>query len=202
MIKICQYCKKEYRTNDKKRKHCSRECFHKNRDITGKNNPRWNGGESDGYIYELARQTVIKSGKNPNICEVCLKEGTGTKICIHHLNQNRQDNRPENLKVLCRKHHAEIHTQPRYICYCLVCKKQIIRIKSHYKEKSKKFCSIKCFQNWKKRKSMVICDICKQYKQRGAYNLCRKCYCKQYQLANLDKFRKYNQKSRLKKMLR
>lgn len=45
------------------------------------------------------------SGKDLGICYFCLKKAKN----IHHINQNRGDNRKENLLPLCKSCHTKIH---------------------------------------------------------------------------------------------
>lgn len=43
-------------------------------------------------------------------CEVCGKTGSGRgQIDRHHRNSDREDNRPENIAFLCRRHHHAAH---------------------------------------------------------------------------------------------
>ena len=43
-------------------------------------------------------------------CETC---GAKENLERHHVNENPTDNRPENVMVLCRRHHFIIHQQTR-----------------------------------------------------------------------------------------
>ena len=45
---------------------------------------------------------------NPDICqcEIC---GSVDYLVVHHVDQNRKNNKPENLMMLCRSCHAQVH---------------------------------------------------------------------------------------------
>ena len=86
--------------------------------VRGDRHPRWNGGRTitehgyvrvqvgkdhpladpNGYAYEHA---VVASAR--------LGRFLGPDELVHHLNGNRQDNRPENLRVETRNQHNEHH---------------------------------------------------------------------------------------------
>jgi len=65
--------------------------------------PNFNGGKYS-YVRHLRRL-----GKKP-ICERCKKIGEfSNKIVVHHKNEDRTDNKIENLEVLCSVCHSNIH---------------------------------------------------------------------------------------------
>lgn len=94
--KICPVCKKLY---SKKGVTCSHGCaniyFR-----SGENNPNW---REDSY-----RSTCFLYHKKE--CVVC-KE---SKIVeVHHLDEDRENNKPENLIPLCPTHHQYFHSRFR-----------------------------------------------------------------------------------------
>ena len=91
------------------------------RNISGHNNPNLKGGESirnDGYL--LVRIGVISSkkhGKRYNLKHrLIMEEHLGRKLkakeIVHHINENKLDNRIENLEVLSQNDHIKIHKIP------------------------------------------------------------------------------------------
>jgi len=68
--------------------------------IIGENNPSWKGGISQDYYRRVAFENL------PNVCEAC---GSQEKLRVHHKNKNRQDNRIENLMIVCKSCHNKIH---------------------------------------------------------------------------------------------
>ena len=123
VIKICKICKKDFYSSTvhaKKRKFCSKECFHIYQktnpswgnwnkglrpDITGSKHYRWKGGkakEGQGYIY-IYMPSHPFAVKNKYILEhrFVAEQSLGRYLkpgeIIHHINDNPSDNRPENL---------------------------------------------------------------------------------------------------------
>lgn len=91
------------------------------RDISGCNNPNWKGGESlrnDGYL--LVRIGIISNKKHGKrydlkhrlIMEKHLGRKLKAKEIVHHINENKLDNRIENLEVLSHNDHIKIHKLP------------------------------------------------------------------------------------------
>ena len=58
-----------------------------------------------------------RNRKAAGSCEVC---GTPNAKDVHHLNQNTDDNRPENLQRICRSCHNHVHQKRKP---CVVCGK-------------------------------------------------------------------------------
>ena len=54
----------------------------------------------------VARYFAFEVYKRPVRCEKC---GKTERLEIHHKDKNRMNNTNENLRVLCKKHHNEIH---------------------------------------------------------------------------------------------
>ena len=54
----------------------------------------------------LARTIAYDEYHMPRACERCGKQGN---VEVHHINRDRDDNRRENLKILCRYHHNAEH---------------------------------------------------------------------------------------------
>lgn len=58
------------------------------------NNNNWKGGTAYRHLV------VVES------CEIC---GSTDNLVVHHRNHNHEDNRVENLQVLCKKCHQKHH---------------------------------------------------------------------------------------------
>lgn len=89
-------------TGSTKRKTCSdkyRSILLKNLNI-GSNNHGWKGGHSQGRYQRIRCET------KPQICEVCR---TIDDLDTHHIDRNKSNNIPENIRVLCGSHHAMLH---------------------------------------------------------------------------------------------
>jgi len=58
---------------------------------------------------QKAHKVLEYYGRDTSRCQIC--EST-TRVQIHHLDGNPNNNRIENLAVLCRKHHRRKHNIP------------------------------------------------------------------------------------------
>lgn len=133
----------EHQSHAARRKYCSRTCKHGHADYiqlrreqsTGENNAMWRGGTSqhvDGYVYEKAEGHPFSNKgyvfQHRLVAEQYLKEKYPASPClvrlgnqlylspeydVHHENEDRTDNRPENLRVLSKSDHRKLHNQLR-----------------------------------------------------------------------------------------
>lgn len=101
---ICQRCGKNYqvpKSRIKTSKYCSRICHNRSNsdkiDRKAEKNPGWKGGI----------QTYREKAWN-HFEKKCSECGCKENLEIHHINENRYDNRLENLKPVCRKCHQKI----------------------------------------------------------------------------------------------
>jgi len=112
----------------------------------GSKNNRWKGGRykhTKGYIcIRIAPYTYVLEHR------LVMEKHLGRKLesdeCIHHINNTKDDNRIENLK-LCMKgaDHKRHHNNEWPIKKCLQCGKEL-QINSTRDIIRKKFCSNKC----------------------------------------------------------
>ena len=60
------------------------------------------------YTYQgnVARIIAYEILKLPHTCEVCGAQG---RTEVHHINKDRTDNSRENIKILCRRCHLDVH---------------------------------------------------------------------------------------------
>jgi hypothetical protein len=93
-LKECPVCKTKH---SKEGTTCSYSCsntFFR----SGKNNPNW---KDNTY-----RTTCFEHHKKE--CVIC---GENKIVAVHHMNEDRNDNRPENLIPLCPTHHQYVHSR-------------------------------------------------------------------------------------------
>ncbi len=90
-------------------------------DVSGPNNPMYGrrGKEAPGYIDGRnsiggVRWRQVALAERPPICERCGRKPSNPKnLHIHHKDQNRDNNSPDNLEVLCSTCHNRTHALPR-----------------------------------------------------------------------------------------
>ena len=112
MKKICKRCGRIYRTYEKKRKYCSQKCYwNEVKDNPLEKHNRWKGGrhvDTAGYVT-----LQVKSGMRVREHRFIMEKYLGRKLnkseLVHHINQDRTDNKINNLKVVSRAEHNKIH---------------------------------------------------------------------------------------------
>lgn len=94
----------------------------------GKNHWKWNGGMkiSGGYKFILSRNHPNKDAngyvkEHRLVMEKHLGRYLAREEIIHHINENKLDNRLENLMVLSRKEHRKIHAGTSTVSGVVVC---------------------------------------------------------------------------------
>jgi hypothetical protein len=105
--KICPICNTSFETkigNKEEKTTCSYSCSNKYF-RSGKNHPNWgygeNGNEKNGY-----RRICFDNHKKE--CIIC---GENKIVSVHHYDENRNNNSPENLIPLCLTHHQYVHSR-------------------------------------------------------------------------------------------
>ena len=95
-IKICPQCGKEYTG---RKKTCGYACANKYF-RSGENHPNWKpeSYRSTCFLYHEKK------------CVICGEEKI---LAVHHMNEDKKDNRPENLIPLCPTHHQYFHSRYR-----------------------------------------------------------------------------------------
>jgi len=117
-ISKCIICGKEFEGwYNNQNKYCSRKCFSigQSKNIKGKKNRFWNGGEKNWkkkenlYSSLKWRELRLKILKEDKKCLIC---GTTENLHIHHKKRYKEggENIRENLVTLCLSHHQKIHT--------------------------------------------------------------------------------------------
>lgn len=121
MIVQCITCGKDIETTRKDKKYCA-ECLRKRKSLqvmlarkkrfpnieigVGSGNSSKNRGPTHG-----SWKTGIMGYHNLIKRDYCKKCGSTKNLCIHHIDENRYNNVLENLTVLCKKCHQELHTR-------------------------------------------------------------------------------------------
>jgi hypothetical protein len=107
VTKTCPVCGKEFQTqigNKGERTTCSYSCSN-TYFRSGENNPNWgnygDSNEKNGY-----RRICFEKHKKE--CIIC---GESKIVAVHHFDENRNNNNPENLIPLCPTHHQYIHSR-------------------------------------------------------------------------------------------
>lgn len=106
----CDCCGKIFAVKEREKQHpkkdkyyCSRSCANS---IGGK-------AKAEKHHYdEVAHYTTIAWRYHEKKCIVCGEENV---VAVHHLNENHDDNRPENLVPLCPTHHLYMHSRFRIL---------------------------------------------------------------------------------------
>lgn len=139
MYKDCQICGQPFRTKPshyERRKTCSKKCFAvlKREQMTGEGNHQWGlkgeknaswkGGRRKsnyGYILvtdpEYARDSDNYAFEHRKIMQEALGRRLRRDEVVHHINEDKTDNRLENLQVMSLAEHTGLHNlldpQPR-----------------------------------------------------------------------------------------
>ena len=162
----CQHCNRIYKpkSSNTNKLYCSWLCYKKG--VKGKARKEYR--ISRGYKYKFlpdhpdsSKQGYI--AEHRLVCEKKLGRRLKKTEVVHHINDDRGDNSPDNLVVCTRKEHNEIHDSVKNIQSkksldkmrkvlkerrtgqykrCYACNKDIYVLKSHLRKYN--FCSNKC----------------------------------------------------------
>ena len=119
---ICKSCKKEFKVSlcNKNKKFCSKECYTEGLSnfYIGKNASNWQGGKSfEEYSPLFNQQLKEKVRVRDNfICQLCgIPELEFNKrLCIHHIDYDKQNNNINNLISLCMNCHLKTNGDRNY----------------------------------------------------------------------------------------
>lgn len=177
----CKECGKVFETppsriKSGRGKHCSRECYYTSL------HAKHPLGVVDGFkVYKgnngYARIALSRGRGNEKYLHVYIVEKYLGRFlekgeCVHHINGNPLDNRPENLEVLTAKQHTAKHLENKLILlgglpgrdkFCGVCLK-ILPLDAFYPNrwlpsgldyKCKECSKERARQNWKKKQARI-----------------------------------------------
>lgn len=161
MIKICEHCKREFETPDKRQKYCGRDCYFKSKSKTNnkvKTNCKNCGEEVARYPSEIlksvycSRQCLYEYRKRYHSvkvkCYICHKEFVKSK---HHYDNSVRDycsyecaNKGHSKFLVGKNNPGFLNTYTN----CSYCGKRIYRKKSVLEKHKDFFCSTECQGNW------------------------------------------------------
>ena len=111
----CFICQKEtykpkakLRHSKSKKYFCGKSCQTKWRNTVfiGEKHRNWKDGKGVHY-----RRILLKKGR-PELCRICRIKDKRV-LAVHHIDENRKNNKIENLVWLCHNCHHEIHYSTR-----------------------------------------------------------------------------------------
>lgn len=115
MDKRCQECGKVYRPKRETSKYCSRSCMWKNNGgHNRKEGPIWwvdGRGYISGRVWVNGKRVRVRQHRW--ILEQHLKRPLLRSETVHHINDDRQDNRIENLEIMTHGEHSRKHNKAR-----------------------------------------------------------------------------------------
>ena len=134
------YCKKCL----EKLKIAHRKFYYKNHEAIKKRHRTYNWNKRFGHG---TREKVVE--RDNHTCQIC---GYNKRIRVHHINENKLDNRLENLEAVTRSNHINIHKKSVEYqkCICPWCNKEFVasvrRVKGNQRNQGKAgpFCGKSC----------------------------------------------------------
>ena len=106
--KVCPSCKASFQPKCRTQTFCSMECRNAAHMVLMKQvNPNFKDGSwvhyySRRFKQVISPQLIAKIG-------ACMACGSTEALVVHHMNEDKTDNTPENLAVVCRSCHMKLH---------------------------------------------------------------------------------------------
>lgn len=101
--------------------YCSSECYKKHipEKRSGEQNPHWKGGKSTNHGYTIILQEgYYEKQKYVGEHILIMEDLIGRKLYkneeVHHKNENKSDNRLDNLQLLTKNQHMTLHATKRH----------------------------------------------------------------------------------------
>lgn len=137
------------------------------------------------YSSSLLKERLITAGLKKSICEVC---GYTENLELHHINGDHNDNRLENLQILCPNCHAKTDNyrgrnstknstsyqfsrkySEKHYCICKNCGKEFY---SDRIDKVRKFCCRECYNEYLKKLRLGEIENALQTLGNGEFKKC------------------------------
>jgi hypothetical protein len=124
-LKPCRHCQGEFMPHRKEQIYCSKSCAGHLKGIAKRGKklaPRegWvysrNGVDKNGYIRLYAGLHPYANGRlmiaeHVMVVEAHVGRALLPNECVHHINENKQDNRLENLQLMTKSEHSREHAK-------------------------------------------------------------------------------------------
>jgi hypothetical protein len=118
--RICEECRKEYKTKESTQKYCSRMCMGKaqSKIYLGENHPNWRGGVSfEPYCPKFNNEFKerVRTFFN-NVCILCgrTEQENRRKLTVHHVNYKKEaccdEDIPRYFVILCTSCHGKTNS--------------------------------------------------------------------------------------------
>lgn len=79
--------------------------------VSGSNHPNWQGGKSFGeygFGFTKSLKREVKERDNYS-CNICKEQLLSEELLIHHIDENKKNNKLNNLITLCFSCHGKLH---------------------------------------------------------------------------------------------
>lgn len=81
----------------------------KHADQAGEKNNNYKDGLGRSTIERTTRQIMLNQGRDLFLCERCGHKSRTSELPRHHKDEDRSNNSPENLEIICQSCHTKEH---------------------------------------------------------------------------------------------